>query len=213
MLAVQYKSGNIGQGSAIWNACIPWGAGLTTVYWGVASGTGDGYLRPTLDMENSYEAGDLRKAASMASSYLNGTTTVLERYPVKYRQNGIQFGDADIDFPILRYADVLLMYAEALTEQNQPATAIPFINQVRTRAGLPNKPTTLTQAETRLLIEAERRSEFAFEGHRWFDLVRTGRYLTVMTGKGYLTKDFHKLFPVPQRERDLNPGLTQNTGY
>ncbi|HTL06608.1 MAG TPA: RagB/SusD family nutrient uptake outer membrane protein [Chitinophagaceae bacterium] len=213
ILAVQYKSGNIGQGSNIWNSNIPWGASLTTAYWGVSSGTGDGYLRPTADFENAYEAGDLRKAATMANSYQNGATTVLERYVVKYRQNGILFGDADIDFPILRYADVLLMYAEALTEQNQVATAIPFINQVRTRAGLPSKPITLTQDEARLLIEAERRVELAFEGHRWFDLVRTGRYLPVMTSKGYATKAFHKLFPIPQRETDLNKNLTQNPGY
>ena len=213
ILAVQYKSGNIGQGSNIWNSCIPWGASLTTAYWGVSSGTGDGYMRPTADFENSYEAGDLRKPATMANSYLNGATTVLERYVVKYRQNGILFGDADIDFPILRYADVLLMYAEALTEQNQVAAAIPFVNQVRTRAGLASKPTTLTQDEARLLIEAERRVELAFEGQRWFDLVRTGRYLPVMTAKGYATKAFHKFFPVPQRETDLNKNLTQNPGY
>jgi len=132
---------------------------------------------------------------------------------VKYKQTGIVTNEADIDFPILRYADVLLMYAEALNEQNQTAAAIPFINQIRTRAGLPNKPTTLTQAETRLLIESERRSEFAFEGQRWFDLTRTGRYLPVMTSKGYPTKEFHKLFPIPQRETDLNPSLGQNAGY
>jgi hypothetical protein len=213
ILAVQYKSGNIGQGSNIWNSSIPWGVGLSNTVWGVASGTGDGYFRPTLELEQSYEAGDLRKAASMATSYQNGSTTVQERYPVKYRQNGIVFGDADVDYPILRYADVLLMYAEALTEQNQAAVAIPFINQVRARAGLAARPTTLTQDETRLLIEKERRSEFAFEGHRWFDLVRTGRYLPVMTSKGYATKEFHKLFPIPQRETDLNSSLGQNLGY
>ena len=213
ILAVQYKSGNIGQGSGIWNACLPWGASAANPAWGVSSGTGDGYMRPTLDLETSYEAGDLRKAASMANSYLNGTTVVLERYPVKYKQTGIQPNEADIDFPVLRYADVLLMHAEALTELGQTAAAIPFVNQVRTRAGLPNKLITLTQAETRLLIESERRSEFAFEGQRWFDLVRTGRYMTVMNAKGYATKEFHKLFPIPQRETDLNKVLIQNPGY
>jgi hypothetical protein len=213
MLAVQYKSGNIGQGSSIWNSSIPWGVGLTTAQWGVASGTGDGYLRPTLDMEAAYEPGDLRKAASLATSYMNGSTTVNERYVVKYRQNGILFGDADVDFPILRYADVLLMYAEALNEGGQTATGIPFVNQVRTRAGLAGLPTTLSQADARLAIEKERRVELAFEGQRWFDLVRTDRYLPVMTSKGYATKPFHKLFPIPQRETDLNPSLGQNPGY
>ncbi len=213
MLAVQYKSGNIGQGSNIWNSSIPWGVGLTTAQWGVSSGTGDGYMRPTPDMETAYEAGDLRKAATIATSYVNGTTTVNERYVVKYRQNGILFGDADVDCPILRYADVLLMYAEALNEQGQGATGIPFINQVRTRAGLPDLSTALNQTDLRLAIEKERRVELAFEGQRWFDLTRTDRYLPVMTSKGYATKAFHKLFPIPQRETDLNPSLGQNPGY
>jgi hypothetical protein len=55
--------------------------------------------------------------------------------------------------------------------------------------------------------------ELAFEGHRWFDLVRTGRYVEVMTAKGYPVKDFHRYYPIPQRETDLNGLLTQNPGY
>ncbi|MBC7828312.1 MAG: RagB/SusD family nutrient uptake outer membrane protein [Chitinophagaceae bacterium] len=211
ILAVQYKSGQIGQGSAIWSSNLPWNVGGTA--FGVSGGSGGGFMRPTADMEAEYESGDLRKAASIAASYQSGTTTVMERHVVKYRQTGTIAGEADIDFPVLRYADVLLMYAEALNEQGQTATAIPFLNQIRTRAGLLNKPTTMTQSETRLAIEKERRVELAFEGHRWFDLIRTGRYLQVMTSKGYATKDFHKLFPIPQRETDLNNTLSQNQGY
>lgn len=211
MLAVQYKSGQIGQGSSIWSATLPWNVGGTP--FGVSGGSGEGFMRPTADMLAEYEPNDLRKAASIATSYLNGTTTVNERYVVKYRQTGTIAGDADIDFPVLRYADVLLMHAEALNEQGQWGTAVPFINQVRTRAGLPNLPATLSQPDARLAVEKERRVELAFEGHRWFDLIRTGRYLPVMASKGYATKEFHKLFPVPQREIDLNPTLTQNSGY
>lgn len=211
IFAVQYKSGNIGQGSAIWSATIPWGAQGSL--FGVNGGSGEGFLRPTAEMVAAYESGDLRKAASVATSYTNGATTVNERYTVKYRQTGIVQNEADIDFPVLRYADVLLMYAEALVEQGQVATAVPFVNQVRTRAGLAGLPTTLSQSDARLAVEQERRVELAFEGHRWFDLLRTDRYLPVMTSKGYATKAFHKLFPVPQRETDLNPSLGQNHGY
>lgn len=211
ILAVQYKSGQIGQGSAIWNSCMPGNVGGAV--FGVSGGSGEGFMRPTADMEAAYEAGDLRKAASMATSYLSGATTVMERHVVKYRQTGIITGDADIDFPVLRYADVLLMYGEALNEQGQTATAIPFINQVRTRAGLAGKPATLTQSDARLAIENERRVELAFEGQRWFDLVRTGRYLPIMTSKGFPVKDYHKVFPIPQRETDLNRSLGQNQGY
>lgn len=211
ILAVQYKSGQIGQGSSIWSASLPWNVGGTA--FGVSGGSGEGFMRPTADMLAEYEPNDLRKAASIATSYLNGTTTVNERYVVKYKQTGTIAGDADIDFPVLRYADVLLMYAEALNEQGQWATAAPFINQVRTRAGLSNLATSLSQGDARLAIEKERRVELAFEGQRWFDLIRTGRYLAVMTSKGYATKEFHKLYPVPQREIDLNSSLTQNAGY
>jgi hypothetical protein len=211
IFSVQYKSGQIGQGSAIWSATIPWNG--TGAFFGMTGGSGEGFMRPTADMVNEYEPGDLRKAASVATSYTNGTTTVNERYVVKYKQAGTIAGDADIDFPVLRYADVLLMYGEALNEQAQTATAIPFINQVRGRAGLSGLSTGLSQADLRLAIEKERRVELAFEGQRWFDLLRTDRYLTVMTSKGYATKAFHKLFPIPQRETDLNPSLGQNSGY
>ena len=211
ILSVQYKSGQIGQGNAIWSACIPWNG--TGTYFGITGGSGEGFMRPTLDMLNEYEAGDLRKTASVATSYVNGATTVNERYVVKYKQAGTIAGDADIDFPVLRYADVLLMLAEALNEQGQTAAGIPVLNQVRTRAGLAGLPAALPQADARLAIEHERRVELAFEGQRWFDLLRTDRYLPVMTSKGYATKSFHKLFPIPQRETDLNPALGQNQGY
>ncbi len=211
IFSVQYKSGQIGQGSAIWSATIPWNG--TGAYFGLTSGSGEGFMRPTLDMLNEYEAGDLRKTASIATSYVSGTTTVNERYVVKYKQAGTIAGEADIDFPVLRYADVLLMYGEAVNEQAQTATGIPLINQVRTRAGLAGLPTTISQADARLAIEHERRVELAFEGQRWFDLVRTDRFLPVMTSKGYATKAFHKLFPIPQRETDLNSSLGQNPGY
>ncbi len=210
ILSVQYKSGQIGQGSAIWSSTIPWNG--TGTYFGITGGSGEGFMRPTADMLAEYETGDVRKAASIATSYMNGTTTVTERYVVKYKQAGTIAGDADIDFPVLRYADVLLMYAEALNEQGQPLTAAPFVNQVRTRAGLANVA-AVSQSDMRLAIEKERRVELAFEGQRWFDLTRTDRYLPVMTSKGYATKAFHKLFPIPQRETDLNASLGQNTGY
>ncbi|PSR57261.1 RagB/SusD family nutrient uptake outer membrane protein [Adhaeribacter arboris] len=210
ILAVQYKTGLVGQGSALWSDLIPWG--IPGTLFGT-TGSGGGFMQPTEDMEKAYEPGDLRKDASMQSTYTAANGTLVNvRYVVKYKQTGPQSGDADTDFPLLRYADVLLMYAEALNTQGQTAAAEPFLNQVRTRAGLPEK-TGLSQADFALALEQERRVELAFEGHRWFDLVRTGRYLPVMTTKGYAVKEFHRLFPIPQRETDLNSQLTQNPGY
>jgi starch-binding outer membrane protein, SusD/RagB family len=210
ILAVQYKTGLVGQGSALWSDLTPWG--VQNTLFGT-TGSGGGFMQPTQDMENAYEPGDLRKDASMQTTYkaANGST-VNVRHVVKYKQTGPQAGDADSDLPLLRYADVLLMYAEALNTQGQTSAAEPFLNQVRARAGLPEK-TGLSGSELSLAIEQERRVELAFEGHRWFDLVRTGRYMEVMTAKGYPVKEFHKLYPIPQRETDLNGQLTQNPGY
>lgn len=123
------------------------------------------------------------------------------------------------------------MFAEALNEQNtgNVATALTYINKVRTRAGLANlTAATQTQATLRLAIEKERRIELNMEGHRWFDLVRTGRAIEVMNN--HFTKyaiklnstspivqiDTHNLlFPIPIGEINT-VGLTllpQNPGY
>lgn len=80
---------------------------------------------------------------------------------------------------VYRYADVLLMYAEALNEGTSTTEAVKYLNEVRTRAGVANT-TAANQAEVRLAIENERFLELHFEGHRWFDLVRTGRITPVM---------------------------------
>ncbi len=210
IFGVYYKTGLMSQGSALWSDMVP--ASVSGSLFGTTS-TGWGFMQPTADMENAYEPNDLRKGVSIATSYVaaNGNT-INVRYCVKYKQTGPQAGDADTDLPLLRYADVLLMYAECLNEQNQPSGAEPFLNQVRTRAGLTGK-TGLDQSEMRLAIEQERRVELAFEGHRWYDLVRTNRYMDVMNAKGYNVKEYHKFYPIPQREIDLNPNLQQNPGY
>lgn len=211
LFTVQYVGGQIGQGSAMWSDWAPFNAG--TALLGSGGGTGNGFNKPTADMANAYEAGDLRKDASMLTTYKSATgQDVREAYVVKFRQQGALAGDSDVDFPILRYADVLLMYAEALNEQGKTTEALPFLNQIRKRAGLADK-TGLAQADFRLAIEQERRVELAFEGHRWYDLIRTNRQQTVISSKGLPIKDFHKLFPIPQREIDLNKSLTQNSGY
>lgn len=137
--------------------------------------------------------------------------------------------DADNDWIILRYADVLLMYAEALNELDAAnvGTAITYVNQVRTRAGFSGAgllQPIMTQQELRLAIEAERRMELNVEGHRWFDLVRTGRAIEVMNkhfiannikiGNNPVQIDAHNLlFPIPITEINTNPIITQNPGY
>lgn len=125
-------------------------------------------------------------------------------------------GEGSNNYPIVRYADVLLMYAEALNEQAAGNTeALNAINKVRTRAGLAVLPSTLSQAAFRDSVLLERRLELAFEGHRWYDLVRTKRLVSAMKAQNpaIVVTDKNYLFPIPQTERDANPNLTQNPEF
>jgi hypothetical protein len=124
---------------------------------------------------------------------------------------------------ILRFADILLLEAEALNELNRPADALVFLNQVRLRAKksgatFPNDlapVTVMDQSQLREKIYHERRVELAMEQHRWFDLCRWGREGSVMkaVGKNFIDGK-HELLPVPQSEVDLTGGiLVQNKNY
>ncbi len=108
------------------------------------------------------------------------------------------------------------MLAEALNEQSYgSAAAFNALNRVRNRAGLPSLESTdlPTQAAFRTALLQERRVELAFENHRWFDLLRFGVAQPLLMAKNYKIEPYQLLFPIPQRERDLNPDLVQNTGY
>ena len=131
---------------------------------------------------------------------------------------------------IIRYSDALLMYAEALNEVGESAKAHEVLNRVRERAfGDTSKNYSgLSKDDFRTAILNERFLEFPIEGHRWFDLVRTGVFVQRMkehsvyessvaeankTDIGNNVKDYMVLMPIPQRELDLNPELTQNPGW
>jgi hypothetical protein len=122
---------------------------------------------------------------------------------------------SDNNYPYMRYAEVLLNFAEAANEVSGPTQEIyDAVNAIRTRAGLALLE-DLTQDELRVEILKERRLELCFEGHRWFDLVRTDSLVTTMLAAGKdKVQEFHNVFPVPQIEIDLNENLKpQNTGY
>ena len=169
--------------------------------------------RPEPGMLDAYESGDLRFAASIDTFYtdnagMDHSNTLDEsRWTIKYgTENPFPEGDAPNNWIVLRYADVLLMLAEALGESSE---AYDLINQVRARAGLGNIDASTPGSFEEKLLQ-ERRVELAFENHRWADLLRFGVAQQVMTADG---KDPNLLFPIPQREIDLNPGFTQNPGY
>lgn len=134
---------------------------------------------------------------------------------------------------IIRYADVLLMKAEALIEKSQDLpTAAQLINDIRVRAGMPGNIATTSQNDLRMALRHERRIELAFEGLRYYDIIRWRIAETVKPGKAmgarlkavsdnmdnkFMEDRFWDnkmyLFPVPQSARDVNPNLTQNDGW
>ncbi|RYC71755.1 MULTISPECIES: RagB/SusD family nutrient uptake outer membrane protein [Spirosoma] len=120
----------------------------------------------------------------------------------------------------IRYADVLLMYAEALNATGKTSQAYPYVDQVRRRAGLPALSVArpgLSQEQFLAQLKHERVTELSGEGHRWNDLARWGdlgpqlaprdpAFSTFVRGKS-------ELLPIPQLDRDLNPNLQQNPNY
>lgn len=124
---------------------------------------------------------------------------------------------------LFRYADILLYFAEATNESSGPsAAAIDAVNQIRTRAGLPAVDAGISQADFRQIIRDERHAEFAWEGTRYFDLIRWNMAAevvpqTTLFGESRDTRVFtapkHNLWPIPQKEIDQNSNLTQNPGY
>lgn len=216
---IQFASG-MGEGNPWPNSFAPLSSGNAVIAFG-----GSGNNQPAQDLLDAYEAGDIRKDFSLATSYVNAAgKTVPYIFVRKYRFNPPAGSDNGNNIPVIRYADVLLMYAECLNEQSYDPNgdAFKYLNMIRKRAGLAEK----TSAEIphkeafRLAMENERRVEFAFEGHRWYDLVRTGRAITVLNSKAAQIKlvapltENNLVFPIPQSQIDINRSkITQNPGY
>lgn len=118
-----------------------------------------------------------------------------------------------LNVPIMRYSEVLLTYAEAAG----PVMGKPYADEVRNRAGLAPLPSGLSDAQWLEAMYKERRLEFAFEMHRWYDLLRhpdPNYFVTVLRAAGKTNiQAKHRYMPIPQAERDKNPNLTQNDGY
>lgn len=185
-------------------------------------GWGWGFNTPSQSLVNAYEAGDVRKNATIifaGTTLYDGrvvpTTVENPRYNFKAYSSAFTDGwETDVNIKYLRYAEVILMKAEALNELNQTPAAIPLLNQIRARAGLGNT-TAVSQAAVRTAIWKERRVEMAFEHDRFFDLVRTGQAVAAFAidGKTFVAGK-HELFPLPQAFITQANGLSiQNLGY
>lgn len=189
-----------------------------------------GWQVATKNLYDSYDAQDRRREVTLLTKINNidGTSTTVEPHIQKYwdKVNEPQAGNTDHDFPYLRYADILLMKAEALNELNNGpnADAYDAVNKIRKRARfngtteLPVLPDLqgLSYQQFKDALLLERRHEFVGEGHRWFDLVRFKKLeeLVPVAKPGVTPQPYHYLFPLPQGEIDLNPNLLpQNPGY
>ncbi len=187
-----------------------------------------GWNQPTQEFVNQYEEGDLRKDVTIfyagcpdyeGTEYKStwSTTGYNVRKFLVSKSVSPEYNTSPANFVVYRYAGVLLMQAEALNELGRTSEAATPLNIVRRRAGLAGVSTSLSKDAMREAIIHERRIELAFEGHRWFDMIRinNGEYALNFLhsiGKTNATKE-RLLFPIPQTEIDSNPLMTQNPGY
>ncbi|RZL97702.1 MAG: RagB/SusD family nutrient uptake outer membrane protein, partial [Pedobacter sp.] len=192
-----------------------------------------GWNTPTPEIIAAFESGDKRKDASIG--FYTGGGYVNRPYVKKYVHGAKIAPNTNDNWPVYRYAEVLLMLAEAQNEQGK-AIALTNLNAVHAhpRTGL-SALTTTGQTTLRELIQKERQVELAFENKRWLDLVRTGTAVSVMSAQAAKIKANPQnyyyptginpipasynitinrlLFPIPQREVRLNPAIVQNPGY
>ncbi len=198
------NNGNL-QNNGLVDLFLPLGQ-VTPVYPG-----GNWRMIPSAKLRDAFAPGDLRRSATFqftptpAPPWRDANIPYVNKYigtvtgPIRYQ---------DANLVLYRLADVILMRAEALNELGQTAAAITELNRIRTRAGLANT-TAASQADISLAIENERFVELAYEGKRYFDLKRTGRYAAA-TGK---TNPNWTRWPIANSELLGNKNLAQNPGY
>lgn len=172
----------------------------------------------TSSLLNTFPTGDARKDL-ITYVQVEKNVRLMNKF---YDTKSPTFKTVGNDQILLRYADVLLMYAEALNEIQYDASegslALKYLNAVRQRAGISNLTVKQlpTQEKFRKGILVERQREFPYEGQRWFDLVRMGFAKSVMAENGVEIKDYQLLFPIPQQEIEKvgdKSILWQNPGY
>ncbi len=196
-----------------------------SIFFSYPINRGGGNYMATPEFADSYDEGDYRKRVSIIYKKELQDGTVVEsrtgpHFDKYWDPTPCGGAQARNNFIVIRYADVLLMYAEALNELNGPAPdAYQAINQVRKRArngignAQPQDLSGLTKEQFRAAILRERGWELCAEGHRRWDLLRTGTYLEKMKSIGVNAEARHLLYPLPISQMDVNTALVQNIGY
>lgn len=173
---IQHISGGLSQGSYLPSYVSPNFGVSDPFYNPQGSLYSSSELGVSQSLINTYEPGDLRLPLTVKTSFIaqNGQPDNANFF-VKFREKGLVITnryDWPVNFPVIRYADVLLMYAEILNNEGNTAAAVPYLNRIRQRAGLTPVSTSLSAADFTTALRKERRVEFAGEGIYWHDLVR-----------------------------------------
>jgi len=220
---VQFQTGgpgwdNSSDGSWIsgWNGVAGHGAAITYGFGGGA--------QPNQDFVDDFEEGDKRRGyiVEEGDDYL-GIPFASANSPTGYGvlkyivplTAEVGSGNSPINNHLIRYADALLMYAEALNESNGGPTdeAYDAFNQVRNRAGLGDLPEGMTKQEFFNALVRERRIELYLEGHRTWDIVRWGLGGEILTTTNEFQEGRNEFMPIPQSELNANPLMVQNPNY
>lgn len=194
-----FTSQNVPEAEALLEVQFTLNDPTSHAFWFFPNELGGRYeYAPTESLVEAYEDGDERFAASIGELGVRA-----------YAQKYFRIGNQDDNVFALRLAEMYLIRAEARARQQNFDGALADVNVIRNRAGLDDL--VLQNVSESAVIDAilqERRVEFAFEGHRFFDLRRTGRAQEVLG-----LSQAQLLWPIPQSELDRNPNLTQNPGY
>ena len=244
IFSIQYQQGDQGQQSSWLYIFLPRtaNADVATGVQGSNLVENSGWNVPTSETINLFSDKDKRRDVSIGIAVCNDNDMYtkidnwfyvgdpeIANYKLalpfirKYQHAHAKLRNMDDNWPVYRYSDVLLLLAECAVEQGKPNEANKYLNRVRERAGLEAYNGVVTAD----IVANERRMELAFENHRWFDLIRTGKALEVMKAYGeyikkedvglpantYNIKPGYLLYPIPFQEMERNKNLTQNEGY
>ena len=197
----------------IFAACYDKGVDAGHGYWHSSNtGVEADRINPTAPFKALFAAGDARSEMIQFTKISSSVYAMNKWYDTYDATYTTIVGN---DYPFLRYADVVLMYAEALAQQGNVSQACSYLNQTRTRAGL----TTFTTSDKTAFIQEladERGRELCFEGHRWYDLVRLGLAVDYFTSLGYTLDSHNLVMPIPQDQIEIYSNskiLWQNPGF
>ena len=205
---------------------VPYNSPVGSIYPNITSKYGSGYLMVEQYTAGKFDPQDLRARLIDTLIFENLGLIDTNVFSRKYVDTLTTFnGWSGSNTIILRYADVLLMYAEALNENGKTTQAYQYINQVRSRAEIGDLPEGYSKQQMFEALADERQKEFLLEGDRWFDLIYRGFDFLKSEMEAYIpnayleqnriltVKDNCMLFPIPESQRQVKPVLEQNPGY